>query len=331
LANGTFTCPRCFFTTPLRAAIKFCPRCGLSDAIEASRDTAPMEITSGGRTFTVEDRIAIGSIANIYRCRFADGSHQLEGIFKVARDPRTNHLLANEADVLRRLHAMDDQKRYGAFLPRVVQSIAMGDGSDADPRMANILQMHREIASPDDLYSLDEVRAHYPNGLDGRDVAWIWRRLLGILGYVHSCGTAHGAVLPMHMLIDPRDHKLLLVDWCFAVHAGQAVQRPVSVMGGGYLTWYKRDGATRTPPTAALDIAFGARCMIELLGGDPLEAKFPESVEPGLQRHLQRCAGAASASNNADAWRLLDDFNGLIEALWGPRKFRTFEMPRKGK
>ena len=59
-------------STPARsaAATKFCPRCGLADVQETAADTSPLEITVGKNTYHVLDRIAIGSICSIYRCRF---------------------------------------------------------------------------------------------------------------------------------------------------------------------------------------------------------------------------------------------------------------------
>jgi hypothetical protein len=68
--------------------------------------------------------------------------------------------------------------------------------------------------------------------------------------------------------------------------------------------------------------------MIELLGGDPLGEEFPEAVDPAIQRHFQRCLGSATGKR-PDAWKLLEDFDRLIETLWGPRKFRELPMPPK--
>jgi hypothetical protein len=61
------------------------------------------------------------------------------------------------------------------------------------------------------------------------------------------------------------------------------------------------------------DLLCAARSMSYLLGA---------STDPAITRHLQR-AGASH-----DAWKLLDDFDKLIDALWGPRQFRPLAMPR---
>src|SRR5687767_9390530 len=163
---ATFTCPRCFFTAPLQPDLRFCPRCGLPDVQAAALDTEPLEIPVGRRKYKVMDRIAIGSICTLYRCRFDSESKHREGVLKIARDARANDLVLNEADILRRLHAADEKNRYGPFLPAIEDSIAFADDPGTPARQANILRMHPAIASPNELYSLAQVKAHYPAGLD---------------------------------------------------------------------------------------------------------------------------------------------------------------------
>jgi hypothetical protein len=279
-----------------------------------------MQLAAAGRTYHVLDRLAVGSITTLYRCR----DRHREVIFKVARDPCTNDLLANEAQVLHHLIGADVTGRFSPFLTQVEASLAVGDPTAGEPRQAAILRMDDRIHSPDELFTLAEIRAHYPAGVDPRHVAWIWRRLLTILGFAHTSDVVHAAVLPEHVLIEPREHKLLLIDWCCAVINWQHNTAPVALTAG-YRDWYACESALRQPPTPGLDVALAARCMIELLGGDPVSADFPTSTPPGLQRHFTRCL----ARRTADARQLLNDFDRLIEALWGPRKFMELHMPPK--
>jgi len=109
-------------------------------------DTAPLDIHCDGRLYRVEDRIAIGSICTIYRCRFDQGHRPVEGVFKIAREPMSNALVSNESQVLRHLHQADRDKRFGAFLPTVRSSFAYGTDI---PRQANVLTLHDLIHSPD--------------------------------------------------------------------------------------------------------------------------------------------------------------------------------------
>src|SRR4051794_182285 len=131
-----FTCPRCFFTAPLDPDMRFCPRCGLAEAVQAMRDTAPLDITSGGRVYRVGQRMAIGSLCSIYRCHFREASRDVEAVLKIARDPRSNPLLQNEAEILRRLHALDHASKFTPFLPTIVASFVH------DGRAASVLRMH---------------------------------------------------------------------------------------------------------------------------------------------------------------------------------------------
>ena len=339
MSDSTFTCPRCFAEAPIRPGVQFCPHCGLAGAKEAALDAAPLEVTSGGRTYQVLDRIAVGSVCTVYRCRFTAGRRQVEGVFKVARDARSNGLVANEAQVLRLLHGAADAGQMTPFLPAVDATVSVGTGGPGGARTANVLRMHEAVRSPDELYALSEVSRHCPSGLDGRDVAWIWRRLLGVLGFVHGNGFVHAAVVPDHVLIEPKEHKLVLVDWCCAAPwrgertgAVAGVRRAGaqhSVIPGHYLHWYRRQGGLRQAATPGLDIGLGARCMVQLLGGDPLLPEFPRAVDPALRRYFERCVDAGSSGTRADAWKLLDDFDRLIDVLWGPRQFRPMTLPPK--
>ena len=142
--------------------------------------------------------------------------------------------------------------------------------------------------------TLNEIRAEYPAGLHCRHVAWIWRRILTILGFAHAKDVVHAAVLPEHILIEPKEHKLLLIDWCCAAMNWQHNTAPIPLTAG-YRDWYACESALGQPPTPRLDVAFAARCMIELLGGDPVSAEFPTSTPPGLQRHFLRCLSRRTA------------------------------------
>lgn len=319
------TCPRCL-KSPLAGRAKFCPRCGLPNVLDAAAEHGPRDIPVAGRVFRVLDRIAAGSISNVYRCRFFDGPREVEAVAKIARDARMNDLLMNEAAVLRRLHAADPANRCTPALPWPEVTFAVNDGPGVLPRQASVLRMHPDIRSPDELYSLDDVRALVPTGLDPRHVAWIWRQLLSVLGFAHSTGTVHGAVLPPHVLIEPRLQKLLLIDWCCAIPAGSG--QALRIISGPHLAWYQREHLSSRSPTPAIDVALAARSMIFLLGGDPVTGMIPPTVDPALQRHFARCI-SRGPNPSLEPWRLLEDVEKVIATLWGPRQFVPLVLPPK--
>jgi hypothetical protein len=129
----------------------------------------------------------------------------------------------------------------------------------------------------------------------------------------------------MHVLIEPKEHKVVLIDFCCAVRDAQRNRKPLTIIASGYDRWYPPEIRNRTPPSASLDIAMGARCMIELTGGNADRAEFSPKTVPALAAYFRRCLSGV----NVDAWTLLNDFDRLIEALWGPRKFREMTLPPK--
>lgn len=63
---------------------------------------------------------------------------------------------------------------------------------------------------PDGMMSLREVHEAYPDGLDGRDWAWMLRRILMTLA---TAGRPHGALSVDTVLIHPGQHGVLLTGW----------------------------------------------------------------------------------------------------------------------
>ncbi|NUP80704.1 MAG: molecular chaperone DnaJ [Nonomuraea sp.] len=125
-------------------------------------------------------------------------------VLKVARDPADNPLLVREAAALRKI-AADGDPRFLPYVPRLVTTFRYRTGGVV--RQANVISR-----APEGFVTLERVGT----GLDPRDAAWIWRRLLVAAGLAHRAGAGHGAVLPRHVLVHPIDHGLVLVDWCHA-------------------------------------------------------------------------------------------------------------------
>ncbi len=314
------TCPRCF--APVRPGAGFCPRCGSGTAFaDPAAAARPMDLAVGSSVYRVLDRVAVGSRCVVYRCTFRSHRSPGEGTFKVARDPVSNAAVAREAEALRHLHAADPAGQFTPFLPTVLESFGYVGGPNEPPRHANVLRLHPDVRSPaDDLYTLAEVRAAYPAGLDARDVAWVWRRLLTVLGFAHAAGVAHGAVLPVHVLVDPADHKLVLIDWAAATLPARPTPPVPPAAPAAYRAWVAVDRY----PSHAADVRLAARCMLALLGSAD-DTPPPPAADPAVVRHLDRAAHAAAS----EAWQLRAEFDQLIDTLWGPRRFRPLTMPAR--
>ncbi|MDX3078481.1 molecular chaperone DnaJ [Streptomyces sp. MI02-7b] len=227
-------------------------------------------------------------------------------VLKIPRRPADNDLMEREAHALTRLHTVADA-RHRAYAPRLVESFRHR-GPDGTERRVNALQRLRGF------HTLAEVRALHPGGLDPRDAAWMWRRLLVALGWAHRAGIVHGAVLPEHVLIHPAKHGLVLVDWCWSTERGTTVPALVE----RHRALYPPEVTGRRPATEATDIHLASRCVEQLIG---------DRAPKPLRAFLRGCTLPAEARRPHDAWRLLAELDEALERLYGPRAFRPFTMP----
>jgi hypothetical protein len=243
---------------------------------------------------------AAGDIANLYL-------HE-RGLLKLARDPADNDLLDREAAALTRLNAARDP-RFQPYVPALIDRQRHQDPATRVERRANL------IGRLDGFVTLADVHAAYPGGVDPRDAAWMWRRLLVALGFAHRTGVIHAAVIPDHVLIHPAEHGLVLVDWCYAITSPGGLAAAVPAR---YADWYPAEIRGRQAPGPDLDIWLASRCMTDLMG---------DLAPPQLAAFTRGCKLPSPGSRPRDAWRLLGELDAVLERLYGRRKFRPFAMP----
>ncbi|WP_208814580.1 serine/threonine protein kinase [Micromonospora echinofusca] len=241
-----------------------------------------------------------GDLADLYRL-------DDDRLLKLPRDPANNDLMLREQVALRRIER-DGDPRYLPYVPRLVESFRHRDDSTGAEHRVSVL------AAVPGLHSLAEVRRRRPDGLDPRDAAWMWRRLLVALGLAHRAGVVHGAVLPDHVLIEPDAHGVVLVDWCYSVaDPGDTVPAVVPA----YADWYPVEVRDRRPPGPGTDLAMAATCMVTLMG---------DRAPAALRSFADGCRTTRPESRPDDAWRLLGELDDVLERLYGPRTFRPFHL-----
>jgi hypothetical protein len=241
-----------------------------------------------------------GDIANLYEVP--------AGLLKIVRDPADNDLMRHEAAALARLSDQVDPA-LRAYFPRLIEAQRHTDPGTGTRRRASL------IATLPGLVSLARVRAAYPGGVDPRDAAWMWRRLLVAIGAAHRARLIHGAVLPDHVLIDPAGHGLVLIDWCYS---GQSPATRIPAVVRRYVAWYPPEVPAGEAAGPDLDIWLATRCMTELTG-DRLPAP--------IAAFARGCALASPRRRPQDAWALLAELDELLLRLYGPRTFRPFAVP----
>ncbi len=281
---------------------------------------AAIRIVSHKRAYDISALIDMGEVCQRYACCFDLNGAARSGIFKIARTPHDNDLVRIEAQVLRHLRADKNFTRLFPFVPEVFDSFLYADRR-TEPRQANI------VSRIENVYSLEEVHAQYPRGLDPKNVAWLWRKLLIALGFAQARGVIHGAVVPSQILIEPDQHGLILDNWVYAVPGPIEPDAHLTAIVSAYEAWYPSEVFARQPPAPSLDILMGARCMVYLLGGDPITGDVPTAVPQAIASFFRGCLVPAPEHRPQQAWDLLNEFTQLIERLWGPRTFRPLAMP----
>ncbi|QXJ25177.1 molecular chaperone DnaJ [Actinomadura graeca] len=284
----------------------------LNELWRAYTDADPHVVTTRRHSYRLDGDPIGGDLAELYAAE--PGTPPRRMLLKMPRDPRDSDLIEREAVALRQL-PKDGDGRFLPYVPRIVESFRHRDASTGALRQVNAL------VALDGFHTLAEVGRAHPGGLDPRDAAWMWRRLLVGLGFAHRAGVLHGAVLPDHVLVHPGEHGLVLVDWCYSVpgcYAGTDPSGRVPAMVGRYEDWYPPEVPARQAASPATDIFMATRCMTRLMGAEA----------PTAMRSFARgCLLRAQNRRPADAWRLLAELDELLERLYGPRRFRPFRMP----
>ncbi len=283
----------------------------------------PLVIHTARGQWTLERILTRGDLCTLYLGSVLDAQGKRRVLFKVPIQPQDNDLAANEARILRHLRAGKNYQSARHFLSQLV------DAFPYEEHATGILRQVIVLSYVDGLFSLTEVKQVYPQGIDVRDMAWIWRRLLIALDFAHSNGVIHGCVLPPHILIHPEEHGVMLIDWSYAVLDPANTHAWIKAISSPYRAWYPAEVFAREEPRPGLDLYMASKCMIDLLGGDPQAQTMPESVPWQIQNHLRGCLLPRSHQRLQDAHILRQEFDELLERLWGPRRFHPFSMPRR--
>ena len=267
----------------------------------------PITIRSGKSVFCVGDLIARGDVCDVYQCE-ADGK---PAALKIAQHASVNDLAENEANTLRKIHEAvpTEQERIARFVPKLEASFML---SGKPARRVNVLPLFA------DLVSLAEVKSAFPGGLDFRDVVWMFKRALMVLGFTHRRGFVHGAVLPPHLLVHPIEHSACLIDWSYAV----PLNGRIKAISSSHRGFYPEEILNKQPVTPATDIYMLARCVIMMLG-----VGLRSDIPPRLTAFLQGCILRKPAHRPQDAWALHDELDALLKRLIGPPKYRPLIMP----
>lgn len=305
-----------------RATAAFAKLSTLWDELLVSHGEKPaikqVVISTKRRTYAVGKVVGRGDIANIYEARYVEDGAEMLCALKMPRHPRDSDLVLAEASALKRLAQRNekfladkaDGTTFQPYFPEFVEQFRHRDVADRSERQVVASYLYGES-----WYTLQQVMDAYPHGLDAKDLAWMWRRVLIALGFAHRCGVVHGAVTPSHIMIEPTIHGVALVDWCYSTIDGVG---KVPALAPGWEDLYPPEVRAKETPTPATDIYMVSKSM-----GQLLERDAPSQ----FYSFIRGCTLESQVKRPQDAWELQWEYDDLLERLWGKRRFRAFHMP----
>ena len=221
-----------------------------------------------------------------------------------------DRILSKESSVLRYLRAEASGSCYQHYLPGMVDSFVEWN------RQINVFNNDQRA------YSASQIIRRWPNGLDGRHVAWMFNRMLEGLGFAHRMGTIHCAVLPQHLLFDTHSHGLLITDWTHCKRKGRSIRH----VPQRYQNWFPPEAHEFGPAVPATDIYMAARVALYLASGRVDDSELPEHLPRPIARFLSTCLYDSPRMRPTDAWDLHDEFQEVLEGVYGPPEFHPLEM-----
>lgn len=273
-----------------------------------TRTSSKVILTTRTNSYVLGEKVADGTVSVVYQAKAGDSASV---VAKMARKPAHNDFLDAERDTLKALAEVGQQHDWlSSFYPPLVDALRHRDAETHAVRRVNILGER-----PGRWFTLAQVAAAYPSGLDGRDWAWMHRRLLAAIGGAGLANRVHGAIVPENILIEPTQHWLKLVGWSFAVEPGQVL--PGRVASRSDL--YPPEALAGEPVTEATDIFMAHKVMSTMLARSE-------------RAQLAFAAGCTQTSPGLrpDVAGLVVEYDELVVRLYGPKKFRPFVMPDLG-
>jgi serine/threonine protein kinase len=288
------------------------------------------------RELTIRDRVYSGDISDIFDGTLAIQSstvaepakvlNRYERILareseykatpvlvKIAKQEYFNDLIEMDASVLSRIHPekVDVRTKLWKYYPTSYGSVLV------EGKQAHILEPIPGCVT------LADVLKAYPDGIDYRDMAWMFKRILVGIWYAHRRGIIHGAILPPHILLTLGDHGGRIIDWSYST----SPQVKVPAMVTDYEDYYPPEVMNSEPSRESTDLYMLTKCVQALLGADLKTKEFPDSVPDPIRGILGLCLNDSAYMRPVDASDVHDTFDKLMKEAVGKSTFRHFELP----
>ncbi len=156
-------------------------------------------------------------------------------------------------------------------------------------------------------HTFEDIRRQHPGGIEGQNAIWLWNRVLSSLGWLHRQNRFHGAILPSHLLVHPRDHGVVFCGWSSMAR----IPAPKRLISKRWEAFYLDE------PGAKGDIRMSAACIDYLLQGAAVD-----------QRLLNFVRTIRNGQFVANATVLKSELGELARGIYGPPRYH--KLPLEG-
>lgn len=145
--------------------------------------------------------------------------------------------------------------------------------------------------------SLVELKNKIGNNLDIKHTAWIVNRVLEILTWTHSKNLCHLAVLPQHIIINPKTHGGVLIDWGFSTQ-----NKPFALASTKYGVEYSKGITKKEILPFYIDIEMAFK-LFKYLSPE-------EEIPPKLESFINL------SFRSINTFDILNQYNHIIDKCW---------------
>lgn len=290
----------------------------VSPGTSSSASAPEVVLRSAKSTYTILGDIwSVGDFSNVHLGRTDQGENVL---VKVAADTQCNAYLAQEASFFRSLATKSDAISLRRYLPELIDSFTVEETNNEQYRV-NVFR-HKP-----GFVSLTTIHDAYQNGLDPKDAAWIWRRLIAQALAAQVLGVVHGAIVPDHVLVHPDTHEPLHIGWVHSVERPAERQARLTTIIDRWRDWYPKEIFAREIPTLQTDLYMVGKTMIYLAGGDVARNQLPSHYPAVMKDAVLKLVAENPRDRPRDGHAFLREFTTSIRQLWGTA-FRPLTLPK---
>ena len=285
-----------------------------------SLEDKPVVIKSPKRVYTILRLLKAGDVSDIHLAQSeTDDGILRDYILKISRVVDAHKMLDGERKAIVDLLTAAGDTTYRKYFPTLVESFP---AFDKIQKRVNVFTTYAEDGVS--IFTGEEIHEKLP-ALDGKHLAWMFKRILTAIGFAHRNGYVHGAILPPHIRFDIKNHGCQLTSWGHSVPMGGTI----TTISKKYKDWYPPEVLEKKAVRPGTDIYMAGKTILYLAGVDPTKAfKLDKKQVPiPEQRFFQSCVLPGAKMRPDDAWKLQDEFTELLKEVYGKPKFAQLTMP----